>query len=257
MQFNSSRPRQLRHARTINALLLGLFSSCIFSMQSAIAEVQITVTGGEDRWSQRVNQEFAPRSKKALQALELLAKNDYGVELGARLPLVIAATLKASLPDNAEKNKVVYLEAGLSEIEIRERSLKQPLRQGVHLLIDELTKGNKKNLPDWFAFALADNIAANIIEGLQLSPLPSYANELPVVRPINLSEKKAAQKIAEQRRAILGEKVRLGIFQILQQQNGSNFHTRVRAYLQAFAEKDSNPEQVFNMQFGISQNAVF
>jgi len=221
--------------------------------RSASADVRLPVAGGEDRWSQQVAAEWAPRSRAALLSLETWVRAQYGVELGERLSFAVSATPNAVLPEEARSATVLRIEAGLGEVELRQRALLQPLRQGMLAVVDSLSEGQAKRLPAWLPWGLAELTARQTVAGLGLPPLPSYAQESPITRPEGMDPRRAEQQVQAQQRSRVAQRLSLAAAEALQQRLGADFHPRMKRYLQASAQPDFEAEAAFAAQFGISQ----
>jgi len=150
-----------RRFTRVRFLLLALLSAVVLRAAGA---PQVDVAGGNDRWTQRVAHDWAPRTAAALAALQRVAAERYGVELSdSQLHLVLQATPHAVVPGGL--GPAILVEAGLDEAQLRELALLGPLRQDIQRLLTSLTD------------AQAQALAEQIVAGLNLPALPPYAAE--------------------------------------------------------------------------------
>lgn len=249
--MSESNCRVTRFGRTSSlTLLLPALLGLAASM--ARADIPVQFTGGEDRWSQQVARQLLPRSREALAALEALAQRQYGVKLDGRLRLLLQATPRADAPPEVKETSLVLrAEAGMGEAELRQRALIQPLRQGMQLVIDELSAGQGKKLPPWLAFGLSEVVARQLVADLKLPALPPYATEPPINRPEGMDARKADQIVQAQQRTRLAQRLSVAAVEALQQRLGESFHPRMKAYLQAAGRENFDADASFAEQFGV------
>jgi hypothetical protein len=221
--------------------------------QRKLSSLNVVSVGGSDRWSQRVKNEITPKTHAALVSLNNLAMEEYGVDLSAQMSFVLRATRKANIPSGFKDENIIGIEAGLGEAELRNRSLVFPIQHSTKLLVEQLTQGKSKGIPVWLTWGLAERLAQQTIEGLNLTPLPSYAQEPPLSRPNISDEKKADRLLQEQKRARLAEKVRILAITILQEKLGARFHQNMRNFLHASTQANFNVDNAFSEHLGFSQ----
>ncbi|MDM4766104.1 hypothetical protein [Pelomonas sp. SE-A7] len=235
------------------ALRLSLIVSLLLAATASQAEIPLQFSGGADRWSQRVSEQWLPRSKQALDSLEAFAQAQYGIKLDGRLSLLMLSTPTAAVPIQAGAAGQLKVEAGLAEAELRRRALLQPLRQGMGLVVEELTAGEAKRLPAWLSTGLADLVARQLVAALNLPTLPSYAAEPPIHRPEGADAAKSAKLVQGQQTLRAAQRLSLSLVEALQQRLGADFHPRMKAYLQAAGRHGFDAEAAFSQQFGLSQ----
>ena len=221
--------------------------------QKKLSSINVISVGGTDRWSQRVKNEIAPKTHAALASINNLAMEEYGVDLSAQMNFVLRATRKANVPSGFKDENIIGIEAGLGEAELRNRSLVFPIQHSTKLLVEQLTQGKSKGIPVWLTWGLAERLAQQTIEGLNLTPLPSYAQEPPLSRPNISDERKADRLLQEQKRARLAEKVRILAISILQEKLGARFHQNMRNFLHASTQSNFNVDSAFTEHLGFSQ----
>lgn len=213
----------------------------------------VAAIGGEDRWSQMVVRDWQPRSEAALRQLREFCLAQYGQAPQAQRRWLLRATPRA---ESAEaEGQVLPLEAGMSEAELRQRALLLPLRRGMLDVVQAL--GQVDQLPPWLPAALADAVAHQMVARLALAPLPPYATEPPLYRPVGPDLRKADQQLQQLQRERLAQRLGRAAIEQLQARLGADFHPRMRAYLQASAQPGFQAEPAFAASFGVSSAALF
>ena len=163
----------------------------------------VAAIGGEDRWSQMVVRDWQPRSEAALRQLREFCLAQYGQAPQAQRRWLLRATPRA---ESAEaEGQVLPLEAGMSEAELRQRALLLPLRRGMLDVVQGL--GQVDQLPPWLPAALADAVAHQMVARLALAPLPPYATEPPLYRPVGPDLRKADQQLQQLQRERLAQRL--------------------------------------------------
>ncbi len=225
--------------------ILGLAWLCL--ADASRAEISLATAAGEDRWSRQVEAQWLPRTRAALQSVDLLARSQYGVDLGDRLKLGLAAAPKAGLPEGLT---LLLVEAGLGEAELRQRALIRPVRLAMQALVDQLSLGQTKKLPSWLPAGLAEMVAWQTLAELGLPPLQTALPALS--RPAIADPLRAEQLLQAQQRARLNLQLSRAAVEALQSRLGADFHPRMRAYLQAAGQDGFDANGQFAAAFGIS-----
>ena len=217
------------------------------------ADVRVIAINGEDRWSQQVSTQWLARTRQVMATFDGLARTQYGVDVGARLNLVLAATPKAVLPQGSSAaTRRLELEAGLSEPDLRQRALVEPVRLGMLAVVDELTAGSRQSLPIWLPDGLAELLAQQLVADLALPALPPHAVLSPITRFDGVEARPATDNSQRRRPAADSATIGLTATKLLQQRLGEAFHPRVRAYLAAYQSSVADAEAAFAQHFGIA-----
>lgn len=230
--------------------LLALLGLCL----SATADTRLYLSIGDERWSQRVRDELAPRTHRALSDFDSFAQREYGLVPDGRLAIVLASLPRSPLPEGVDATGLSRLEAGMSEAELRLHGLGLPLQRCVGALLDQaagLPPGSHSRLPGWVRLGAGELVAKQLMAGLELTPLSAEQAEPPMTRSDNRNTPEAERALTAQREARQQRRLSLLAMERLQQTSGERFHAQLKAYAVASAQPDFDPERAFESSFGL------
>jgi len=243
-------PFELGLRVTLKALCL---ATLIGAATTGQADTPLHIIRGNDLWSLRVEREWAPRTREAMKAFDAFARSQYGIEPGQSLAITLASLPKLRAPEGATQAGLSHVEAGLSEAELRDKTLLEPVRRSMAAVIDELGGDKNQALPEWLRLGLCDLVAMDIVATLDLPPLPPAAAEVPLTRPLGVGERQSDLHVKEQSQARLARRWALMATQQLQARLGAAFHPKLKAWLASAKQPDFDAGRAFQEAFGLSE----